>query len=153
MAADDPRVAAFRRLAVKEQLSLGGLHGARYGDFVVLTAAAALAFAPGRLYREPEVNATLKAWLAAAGAMLATDHVELRRWLVDCGLLARDGYGRAYERAVAPEAWTDALASLAGHDLAAMTAEVRREAGVARAARRAAWEARPATTGTTEPAP
>ena len=50
-------------------------------------AAAALAFDPQREYSEAEVNEVLKAWLAGAGAMLATDHVELRRWLVDCGLV------------------------------------------------------------------
>ncbi len=30
--------------------------------------------------------------------MLAVDHVELRRWLVDNAVLARDGFGRAYTR-------------------------------------------------------
>jgi hypothetical protein len=30
--------------------------------------------------------------------MVQTDHVELRRWLVDAGYLARDGWGYAYVR-------------------------------------------------------
>lgn len=29
---------------------------------------------------------------------LETDHAKLRRWLVDTGLLERDGYGRVYDR-------------------------------------------------------
>ena len=112
-------LAAFRRLAVANSVSLGGLQSGRQFEFVVITAAAALAFAAGRDYREAEVNALLKEWLAGPGTMLATDHVEVRRTLVDCRLLERDGFGRRYTRAAAPEAWQAALDALAGVDLAA----------------------------------
>ena len=74
------------------------MHSAAPADFALLMAAAAHAFAPDRTYTEPEVNERLRAWLAGAGAMLDVDHVELRRWLVDTGALARDGFGRAYAR-------------------------------------------------------
>ena len=57
-------LAAFRRLAVASSVSLGGLQSGRQFEFVVITAAAALAFAAGRDYREAEVNALLKEWLA-----------------------------------------------------------------------------------------
>jgi hypothetical protein len=51
-----------------------------------------------REYSEAEVNAKLKASLAAESAFLRTDHVELRRWLVDTGWWRRDGFGKAYMR-------------------------------------------------------
>ena len=55
--------------------------------------------------------------LAGPGWMLATDHVDLRRWLVDCRLLERDGYGLRYMRSEAAEAWQATLAALDGVDL------------------------------------
>ena len=61
-----------------------------------MLAVAARSFAPGRSYSEGEVNAILQDWLAREGSILSVDHVELRRWLVDCRVLARDDYGRAY---------------------------------------------------------
>ena len=94
MTAHDP-LATWRRLCVRNGLSLGGLQSGRQQDFGVVLAAAALAFDDGATYTEAEVNERLKAWLADPGAMLGTDHVELRRWLVDMRLLDRDGYGRA----------------------------------------------------------
>ncbi len=104
-------------------------------------AAAALAFEVQREYSEAEVNAVLKAWLAGAGAMLATDHVELRRWLVDCGLVVRDGFGRRYVRVPAPVAFAAAVAELAGADLAAVAREAMESDAALRAVRKARWEA------------
>jgi hypothetical protein len=72
-----------------------------------------------------------------AACWLRSDHVELRRWLVDAGLLLRDGYGRVY-RAAAPQAlpsaWSAALQQAAQACLALDTAAV---VGAERAARRA----------------
>lgn len=48
-------------------------------------------FEPGRTYREREVNAVLHE--------AHDDHVALRRYLVDAGLLARSDDGAAYRRA------------------------------------------------------
>jgi len=87
-----PRLAA---LVVKDGVSLGLLGEA---DRALVLALAAAALEPRRAHREAEVNATLEAWLAGPGAMLRTDHVELRRWLVDAGFVSRDGFGRAYVR-------------------------------------------------------
>lgn len=43
-------------------------------------------FEPGHNYSEAEVNAILRAWTEGG----ASDHVTLRRYLVDAGLLSRD---------------------------------------------------------------
>ena len=133
---------AFRRLAIARGLALAGLPSGRHADFVVITAAATLAFATGRDYSEREVNALLGEWLAGPGAMLASDHVEVRRILVDCRLLRRDGYGRRYGRGAAPHAWEAALAALAGVDLAAEAHAARAADAQRRAQRKAQWERR-----------
>jgi hypothetical protein len=137
-------LARFRRIAIKRGLTPQTLASGRHADFVVVTAAAAVAIDAGRHYSEAEVNARLKDWLAGPGAMLATDHVELRRWLVDCRLVARDGYGRDYWRPAAPEAWQDALAALEGVDLAAEAADAREVDARTRAERKARWKAKAA---------
>ena len=51
-------------------------------------------FEPGRIYREPEVNAVLHE--------AHDDHVALRRYLVDEGLLVRSDDGATYRRAETP---------------------------------------------------
>jgi len=43
-------------------------------------------FEPGRRYPESEVNAALRAWCEGGEA----DHISLRRYLIDAGLLSRD---------------------------------------------------------------
>ncbi len=62
----------------------------------VLDHLAAASFAPGRRYREPEVNDILRAW---CDGVPGVDHVAVRRYLIDLDILAReDGlYWRAYE--------------------------------------------------------
>jgi len=140
MRAETNELSRFRRLAVRHGLSPGVLHASRFADFAVVMAAAALAIDAKREYSEAEVNALLKAWLAGAGAMLATDHVELRRWLVDCCLVSRDGFGRRYARAATPPAFATALEDLAGVDLAAIVREARSADAVSRAERKARWE-------------
>lgn len=57
-------------------------------------------FEPGRDYPETEVNAVLRAWTEGGG----TDHVALRRYLVDEGLLSRQG--NVYRRS---GGWVDVL--------------------------------------------
>ncbi|MEO8755812.1 MAG: DUF2087 domain-containing protein, partial [Casimicrobiaceae bacterium] len=83
-------------LALRQGLSLGVMHSSSQSDFALMLASAAQCFVRSREYTEREVNDRLRAWLAGAGAMVAVDHVELRRWLVDSGVLTRDGFGRAY---------------------------------------------------------
>jgi tRNA(adenine34) deaminase len=141
-AREDP-LAAYRRLCVRRGIALGGLASGRQDDFRALLAAAALALDEGAGYDEPAVNARLKAWLDGPGAMVDVDHVELRRWLVDAGLVRRDGFGRHYARATpAPDAFARELAGLAGIDLGLLAAEARESEREAREARQAAWRAR-----------
>lgn len=64
----------------------------------MVLAPAACAIDPGQPVREDEVNRGLIDWLADVGQMLRTDHVELRRWLVDADFVVRDGWGHAYVR-------------------------------------------------------
>ncbi|MEP6740834.1 MAG: DUF2087 domain-containing protein [Caldimonas sp.] len=85
----------LRTLFVKKGVSLGLLG---HDDRRLVLAVAASQFEPGRAYPEQAVNALLIEWLSGGGAMLRTDHAELRRWLVDACFLERDGFGRAYVR-------------------------------------------------------
>jgi hypothetical protein len=129
----------FAALSVRNGLSLGVLHASRVADFNLLLAAAARAFAAGRSYAEREVNDALRDWLAHEGSMLAVDHVELRRWLVDCRVLARDGFGRAYTLGE-PSAEIGALsAALSGTDLRALAASARARDAQAREERKRKW--------------
>jgi len=98
-----PRLAA---LVVKDGVSLGLL---AEGDRALVLALAASAIEPGRAHREADVNRVLESWLKGPGALLRTDHVELRRWLVDAGFVSRDGFGRAYVRGEAEAARATAL--------------------------------------------
>jgi GNAT superfamily N-acetyltransferase len=129
----------IQALAPREGLSLGAMHGASRADFALLMAAAALTFASGRTYSEREINEGLRQWLAGPGSMLAVDHVELRRWLVDMGVFTRDGYGRAYERATPPPEIDEAMVNLEGHDLDAVVREARSRHAADRASRKAKW--------------
>ena len=146
MRGQDP-LATWRRLCVRNALSLGGLQTGRQHDFGVVVAAAALEFDAGVTYTEAEVNDRLRAWLADSGAMLETDHVELRRLLVDTRLLDRDGYGRAYVRAPVPPAFSAALDALAGWDLGVVARNERDADARRRAERKSAWKRRPSADG------
>ena len=132
-------LARLKVLAPRRHVSLGTLAGANPNDFALVLAAAGCAFAHGETYTEVVVNERLKTWLASAGAMLAADHVELRRWLVDNGVLSRDGFGRAYTLGAPRAEIGRAMACLAGHDLAALVGESRAEDARRRAARKAEW--------------
>jgi len=133
-------IALWRHLALAPGRNLGTLQRGRRDEYVVVTAAAALAFDSGRSYAESDVNLVLERWLAGPGAMLMTDRVELRRALVDCRLLERDAYGKSYRRASAvPPAWRAALAALDCVDLAAEAEHARTTDALARAERKARW--------------
>jgi hypothetical protein len=129
----------WRHLALTPGRTLGTLQQGRRDEYIVVTAAASLAFVAGRDYTEAEVNGLLRSWLAGAGAMVASDHVELRRALVDCRLIGRDGFGRRYGRRAVPDAWQDAMCALDGVDLAAEAAAARAADARFRAERKARW--------------
>ncbi|HVO87877.1 MAG TPA: DUF2087 domain-containing protein [Casimicrobiaceae bacterium] len=132
----------FVQLALRRGLSLGVLASSSPADFAIVLAAAAASIAPSRTYTEREVNDRLRAWLEGPGAMLATDHVELRRWLVDNALLARDGFGRAYWRTEPDAEIAEVLAGLADVDLVTLCAQARSRDADERARRKARWVAR-----------
>lgn len=127
-------------LVVKTGLHLGVLPDS---DRTLILALAACAIEPGQPLREDEVNRRLMSWLADVGQVLRTDHVELRRWLVDAGFVARDDWGHAYVRG--PAQLDLARQALGTTDAAALASAVRSArvaAQSARVARRQAFESR-----------
>lgn len=105
----------FSSLAVKRGLLLSSVSDV---DLSLLMHSALNGFEPAEVYSEAAVNALLKAWLLGDGRMLRTDHVELRRTLVDLQFLERDGFGRAYRRcALAPVRFREVIESLGDADL------------------------------------
>lgn len=108
-------------------------------DLSLVLAAAGLAFADDESLSEKQVNDRLRTWIDSVGVMLAVDHVELRRWLVDNGVLARDGYGRVYTRGTPRPQIANAMSALAGHDLAAIVRDARSSHAARREARKAQW--------------
>jgi len=132
-----PRLEA---LALKTGLHLGVLSD---DDRALVLALAACSIEPGEPLWEAEVNRRLVGWLADVGQMLRTDHVELRRWLVDAGFVARDGWGHAYVRAPAQlDLVRQTLGSMDAAALASAVRSARVAAQTARLARRRAFDSR-----------
>jgi hypothetical protein len=126
-------------LVLKSGVSIGGLTAERRA---LALGVLSCALAPGICHAERDVNAALRQALAGFGAFLDTDHVELRRWLVDSGWWVRDGYGRAYERVPVdrlPEALQGIARGLVGVDVPALVARLREQHVAAREARRSAF--------------
>jgi hypothetical protein len=128
-------------LAVRQNLSIGVLASSNPSDFALVLAAAGCAIEPGETLTERDVNERLKSFLAGAGAMLAVDHVELRRWLVDNAILMRDGFGRAYARGQPRAEIADAMHDLAGADLRKIVGDARSRDASRRAERKRMWQA------------
>jgi hypothetical protein len=133
-------IARFHKLAIKRGLTLGALLDASPQDFDLLLCAMRREFSAGRDYAERDVNEILKSWLASAGGMLDVDHVELRRWLVDLRILARDPYGQSYVLAPMPERLSPLDATLANTNFSAEFAKANEQELQRRAARKAAWQ-------------
>jgi len=133
-------LARLEALGVRQGLSLGVMASSSPSDFDVVLAAAGCAFAEGEKLPERDVNERLKAFLQGAGAMMGVDHVELRRCLVDNGVLARDGFGREYVRAVPRAEIAAAMAELSGRDLAGLVSGARTRDAERRAARKREWQ-------------
>lgn len=76
----------------------GGRHPVprRARDRAILLHALARSFAGGAEHTEKQVDARIQRWLLQTGRALETDHVALRRALVDDGFLAREPRGSAY---------------------------------------------------------
>jgi len=71
--------------------------------------------------------------------MLAVDHVELRRWLVDCRVLVRDDYGHAYALDTPAPQIAALVLALSGADLAAVSAAARAHDAELRDERKRRW--------------
>ncbi len=129
---------ALARLVVKDGVGLGGLSLVDR-DLGLGVAWAALPHTPTT---EAGINQRLQQVLAGPACWLHTDHVELRRWLVDAGWLARDGFGHTYERVSLARlpASVQALGdSLSGLDVTPWVAQTRQRHHDERAARHQAW--------------
>ena len=126
-------------LASRQGLHLGTLREREPRDLELLLASAALFLPPGQLLAEKQANEFLKDFLASAGAMLDTDHVELRRWLADLGFMQRSDYGTDYRRGHFPEWMAEAAAELDADQLRAAAGEARDARARSRAARKQAW--------------
>ena len=135
-----PAAERYAKLAVRRGIALGALRSGNARDFAIVLAAAAQPFQPGRVFTEREVNDMLRTFLAGAGAMLATDHVELRRWLIDFRLLERDGFGRAYAAGTPGPEFAAATAELSTVDLATLASDARTGDAAVRAHRKERWE-------------
>ena len=98
-----------------------------------------LFFPADKLLDERGANTVLKQFLSTAGAMLDTDHVELRRWLVDTGFVRRSDFGSDYRRGTLP-AWLAAAADgLGPREVTDAVAQAREARDAQRAAKRQAW--------------
>ena len=136
-----PTLELLASMVVKQGLSIGLLsEGQR--DLALALAASALPLAVA--CSEAEVNRALQRCLMAEAAFLDTDHVELRRWLVDAGWLDRDGFGRAYCRRPPAQLRQEQQVvplPLEGLDLDAWAARALDVQNTHRQARRQAWKA------------
>jgi hypothetical protein len=137
----DP-LSALAALVCKRGVGVGGLTQAQR---LLALAVPARALPRDSDHTEAQANAALIAALGAEAVFLDTDHVELRRWLVDTGWWWRDGYGRVYRRPVGaalPQDLQPIDAALDGlADLRAWVADCAARHEALRAARRAAWAA------------
>jgi tRNA(adenine34) deaminase len=130
------------QLAVRQGVHLSTLQQKDGRDLELVFASATLFFPGDKLLDERGANTVLRQFLATAGAMLDTDHVELRRWLVDTGFVRRSDFGSDYRRGTLP-AWLDAAAGgLGPRELADAVERAREARDAQREAKRQAWLAR-----------
>jgi tRNA(adenine34) deaminase len=111
-------------------------------DCELVFATASLFFPADQLLDERGANAVLKEFLSTAGAMLDTDHVELRRWLVDTGFVRRTDFGSDYRRGSLPSWLAEAAGTLDPRQLADAAMQARAARDAQREAKRQAWLAR-----------
>ena len=127
------------QLALRHGVHLSTLQQKDGRDLNLLFAGAALAFPRNGSLSEQDANVLLKQFLASAGVMISTDHVELRRWMVDTGFLQRSDYGTDYRRGTMPEWMADAAAALDFDRIASAVAQARTANEAQRETRRQAW--------------
>ncbi len=127
------------QLALRHGVHLSTLQQKDGRDLELLFASATLAFPPDELLSEREANDILQRFLATAAVMVATDHVELRRWMVDTGFLRRSEFGTDYRRGAIPGWLSEAARTLDFDRIATTVAQARSAQETQREARRQAW--------------
>ena len=132
-------------LSLRQGLAIGTLLGGARADLDLLLASAALHLPPDEGVDEREVAARLRVFLATTGAMLDTDHAELRRWLVDLGFVSRDDRGADYRRGELPLWLRQAAEALDPQRLQEAAGQARARHEAQRQARKQAWLARAAS--------
>src|SRR5678816_4101403 len=127
------------QLALRHGVHLSTLQQKDGRDLELFFAGAALAFPPDVTLSEHDSNEILKRFLASAGVMVSTDHVELRRWMVDTGFLQRSDFGTDYRRGTIPEWLSEAAQQLDFERIAKTVAQSRSANEAQRETRRQAW--------------
>ena len=106
-------------------------------DREILVESIVMGLDSGRTYEEREINEHLKAWHREVAAALETDHVTLRRLLVDWRRLERTASGSSYRVGFPPNVTAFAL-EVYDLDLPATIAAYREYDGKRRLEKRAA---------------
>jgi tRNA(adenine34) deaminase len=127
------------QLAVRNGVHLASLQQKDGRDLELVFASAALYFPSEQLLDERGANDILKRFLATAGTMLDSDHVELRRWLVDTGFIRRSDFGTDYRRGTLPAWLSEAAAELDADQIGRAVSGARSARDEQREARRQAW--------------
>lgn len=135
----DRWLAQLAQLALRQGVRLSSLQQKEGGDLDLVFATATLSLPAGRELTEREANACLQHFLATAGTMIDTDHVELRRSLVDAGFVLRSDRGTDYRRGALPPWLASAAESIEFEQLAAAVLQARTEFDEKREARRQTW--------------
>ena len=131
-------------LSRRQGLAIGTLLGAARSDLDLLLASAALHLPLEHGLSEREASERLRDFLATTGAMLDTDHAELRRWLVDLGFVERTDRGSDYRRGALPPWLRPAAAQLDARQMLDAVEQARLAHERQRQARKQAWLARAA---------
>lgn len=129
-------------LARRHGVHLSSLQQKEGRDLELLFASAVLAFPRAESLDERAANEVLKRFLATAGVMIATDHVELRRWMVDAGFLRRSDRGTDYRRGSLPAWLSDSADELDFASIADAVAQARSNDQIKRETRRQQWLAK-----------
>ena len=127
----------LRKLALREGMTISTFAGLGEADRAVLRATILARFEAATVYTERQVNERLKAWLAGAGGMVETDHVNLRRLLIDTQVMTRTADCAEYR--IPPGAIAALPAALTAQDADTMVAGARSDRQAQRAARKDAW--------------
>ena len=88
-------VSEFKQRFAALTLAGGGIPK-RFEDRQLLAASVVSRIEPGRVYNEREIGLVLVRWCNSFGWRFAVDHVDLRRMVVDMGLVYRNASGSEY---------------------------------------------------------